>query len=86
MSWNAILDAFFHDPRLIKRKMGGKWYFPVRETRVFLKIWLLEQYTHCKETSEKYLPNIIHNIPNKQVIVLLYCYSKYRIIVLVTME
>jgi len=43
MSWNTILQMFFHDPRLIKRKVGGKWYFPVKETREFLRQWLLEQ-------------------------------------------
>ncbi|MBE0342400.1 group-specific protein [Paenibacillus sp. 28ISP30-2] len=43
MSWNAILNTFFHDPRFIKRKVGKKWYFPARETRAFLEMWLLEQ-------------------------------------------
>lgn len=43
MSWNAILDTFFYDPRFIKRKIGRKWYFPARETRAFLEQWLLEQ-------------------------------------------
>lgn len=43
MSWSTIQDTFFYDPRLIKRKVGGKWYFPVRETREFLETWLREQ-------------------------------------------
>lgn len=45
MSWNTIQDTFFFDPRFakIKRKVGQKWYFPVRETRAFLEKWLEEQ-------------------------------------------
>ncbi|WP_036643441.1 group-specific protein [Paenibacillus sp. FSL R5-808] len=43
MSWNTIQDNFFFDPRFQKAKIGGKWYFPVQETRSFLKSWLLEQ-------------------------------------------
>ncbi|WP_138225685.1 group-specific protein [Paenibacillus algicola] len=43
MSWNTIQDNFFFDPRFPKVKVGGKWYFPVKETRDFLKTWLLEQ-------------------------------------------
>lgn len=43
MSWNTIQTYFFFDKRFIKRKVGNKWYFPARETREFLKIWLLEQ-------------------------------------------
>ncbi|QDH23500.1 group-specific protein [Saccharibacillus brassicae] len=43
MSWNTIQDMFFHDPRFIKRKVGQKWYFPAKETREFLRQWLLEQ-------------------------------------------
>ena len=43
MSWNTIQDTFFFDPRFIKRKVGQKWYFPVRETRLFLEDWLNEQ-------------------------------------------
>lgn len=43
MSWNTIMGAFFYDPRFIKRKIGGKWYFPARETRAFLEQWILEQ-------------------------------------------
>lgn len=42
MSWNTIQDNFFHDPRFVKRKIGGKWYFPVRETKEFLSLWLRE--------------------------------------------
>ncbi|WP_438351823.1 group-specific protein [Paenibacillus sp. FA6] len=42
MSWNTIQDTFFFDSRFIKRKVGGKWYFPARETREFLVQWLLE--------------------------------------------
>lgn len=43
MSWNTIQDNFFNDPRFPKMKIGGKWYFPVRETREFLQHWLYEQ-------------------------------------------
>jgi len=43
MSWNTIQDLFFFDPRFPKRKIGGKWYFPARETREFLETWLSEQ-------------------------------------------
>lgn len=43
MSWNTIQDSFFFDPRFIKVKLGGKWYFPVQETREFLRQWLFEQ-------------------------------------------
>jgi len=43
MGWNTIQDTFFFDPRFPKRKIGGKWYFPVRETRAFLEQWLNEQ-------------------------------------------
>lgn len=43
MSWNTIQENFFFDPRFQKAKIGGKWYFPVQETRSFLKNWLLEQ-------------------------------------------
>lgn len=43
MSWNTILENFFYDPRFIKRKVRGKWYFPVKDTREFLRQWLLEQ-------------------------------------------
>lgn len=43
MSWNFIQDQFFFDPRFPKRKIGSKWYFPARETRLFLEQWLQEQ-------------------------------------------
>ena len=43
MSWNTIQDNFFNDTRFPKVKIGGKWYFPVRETREFLQYWLYEQ-------------------------------------------
>lgn len=43
MSWNTIQTYFFFDTRFIKRKIGGKWYFPAKDTREFLRIWLLEQ-------------------------------------------
>ncbi|MNB88926.1 hypothetical protein D3C75_359460 [compost metagenome] len=43
MSWSTIQETFFFDPRFPKRKVGGKWYYPVRETREFLERWLKEQ-------------------------------------------
>ncbi len=43
MSWNTIQSAFFFDPRFPKRKVGGKWMYPARETRAFLELWLDEQ-------------------------------------------
>nr|WP_084146982.1 group-specific protein [Paenibacillus wynnii] len=43
MSWGTIQETFFFDPRFPKRKVGGKWYYPVRETREFLEQWLEEQ-------------------------------------------
>ena len=43
MSWNTIQETFFFDPRFPKQKVGGKWYFPARETRAFLEQWLREQ-------------------------------------------
>lgn len=43
LSWNTIQTLFFYDPRFPKRKIGGKWFFPARETRRFLEEWLSEQ-------------------------------------------
>ncbi|MDQ0491871.1 group-specific protein [Paenibacillus brasilensis] len=43
MSWDTIQSTFFHDSRFKKRKIGGKWYFPAKETRAFLEAWLKEQ-------------------------------------------
>jgi hypothetical protein len=43
MSWDTIQVTFFYDPLFKKFKVGGKWYFPVRETRQFLEKWLMEQ-------------------------------------------
>ncbi|AYK08902.1 group-specific protein [Brevibacillus laterosporus] len=43
MCWNTIQDKFFFDPRFPKFKVGGKWYFPTKETREFLIEWLYEQ-------------------------------------------
>ncbi|GGF73300.1 hypothetical protein GCM10010912_18140 [Paenibacillus albidus] len=43
MSWNTIKESFFFDQRFQKIKVGNKWYYPVQETKAFLRIWLLEQ-------------------------------------------
>ena len=43
MSWNTIQEQFFFDPRFTKHKIGGKWYFPARETQQFLLMWIAEK-------------------------------------------
>lgn len=43
MSWNTVQDLFFFDKRFKKYKIGGKWYFPSRDTREFLENWIVEQ-------------------------------------------
>ncbi|MEK5415146.1 group-specific protein [Paenibacillus sp. FSL L8-0708] len=43
MSWNFIQEQFFFDSRFPKRKIGTKWFFPAKETRKFLELWLDEQ-------------------------------------------
>lgn len=43
MSENSIKDKFFYDKRFQKYKIGGKWYFPARETEEFLLMWIKEQ-------------------------------------------
>lgn len=43
MSWNTIQDNFFHDKDFPKAKIGGKWYYPAKETEEFLLKWLKER-------------------------------------------
>ena len=43
MSWNTIQENFFHDKEFPKAKVGGKWYYPAKETELFLRNWLLER-------------------------------------------
>ncbi|WP_342515445.1 hypothetical protein [Sutcliffiella sp. FSL R7-0096] len=43
MSENSIKEKFFYDERFPKRRVGGKWYFPVVATTDFLLTWLSEQ-------------------------------------------
>jgi hypothetical protein len=43
MCWNTIQESFFFDPRFPKHKVGSKWYFPARQTRLFLEQWILDQ-------------------------------------------
>lgn len=43
MSWNTILDNFFFEKGFPKVKVGGKWYFPAKETEEYLLNWLREQ-------------------------------------------
>lgn len=43
LSWNTIQDKFFFDPAFPKRKVGGKWLYPAKETAAFLEKWLAEQ-------------------------------------------
>lgn len=46
MSENNIKEKFFYDKRFPKYKIGGKWYFPAKETEEFLLMWLKEQPTN----------------------------------------
>ncbi|WP_397386181.1 group-specific protein [Paenibacillus sp. VCA1] len=43
MCWNTIQETFFYDPEFPKRKIGGKWYYPAREARQYLELWLMNQ-------------------------------------------
>lgn len=43
MSWSSIQDNFFHDKDFPKAKIGGKWYYPAKETEEFLLKWLKER-------------------------------------------
>ncbi|UOQ93383.1 group-specific protein [Halobacillus shinanisalinarum] len=43
MSWGTIQDTFFFDERFPKVKLGGKWYYPAKETKDFLLMWLEER-------------------------------------------
>lgn len=43
MSWSSIQANFFHDPNFPKAKIGGKWYYPAKETEEFLLKWLKER-------------------------------------------
>lgn len=43
MSVNTMKDHFFYDERFPKYQVGRKWYFPAKETREFLLMWLKEQ-------------------------------------------
>lgn len=43
MSWTMIQDTFFFDERFPKVKVGGKWFYPAKETELFLRNWLLER-------------------------------------------
>ncbi|MDU0200137.1 group-specific protein [Paenibacillus sp. MAH-36] len=43
MSWETIQNNFFYEPNFPKYKIGGKWYYPVKETRSFLESWLINQ-------------------------------------------
>lgn len=43
MSLETIQANFFFDPDFPKYKIGGKWYFPAKETREFLLRWLSDQ-------------------------------------------
>ncbi len=43
MSENSIKDKFFYDKRFPKYKIGGKWYFPAKQTEEFLLMWISEQ-------------------------------------------
>jgi phage pi2 protein 07 len=43
MSFETIQKTFFFEPKFPKYKIGGKWYFPVKETQEFLLQWI-KQY------------------------------------------
>lgn len=43
MSWSSIQANFFHDKDFPKAKIGGKWYYPAKETEEFLLKWLKER-------------------------------------------
>lgn len=43
MCWNSIQSTFFFDQNFPKFKIGQKWYFPARETRIFLENWIRNQ-------------------------------------------
>lgn len=43
MSWTMIQDTFFFDERFPKAKVGGKWFYPAKETEAFLNQWLKEK-------------------------------------------
>ncbi|WP_340373663.1 group-specific protein [Peribacillus sp. FSL E2-0218] len=40
MSWNTIQKEFFFNSDFPKRKIGGKWYFPAKEAKEFLLLWI----------------------------------------------
>ncbi|MEW5569761.1 group-specific protein [Rossellomorea marisflavi] len=40
MSLSTIQREFFYEPDFPKRKVGGKWYFPVQQTKDFLLKWI----------------------------------------------
>lgn len=42
MSWDNIQKELFLNQRFQKLKVGGKWYFPAKETKAFLLNWLTE--------------------------------------------
>lgn len=43
MCWNTIQENFFYDENFPKAKVGGKWYYPAKETELFLQKWLSEK-------------------------------------------
>lgn len=43
MGETTLKDHFFYDPKFPKYKVGGKWYFPARETQQFLLMWIAEK-------------------------------------------
>ncbi|MCE4051881.1 group-specific protein [Bacillus sp. Au-Bac7] len=43
MCMNTIQKEFFYDSRFPKRKVGNKWYYPAKQTRGFLEIWIMEK-------------------------------------------
>ena len=43
MSWSTIQEKIFFEDGFPKTKVGGKWYYPAKETREFLLKWLKER-------------------------------------------
>ncbi|NIK28056.1 phage pi2 protein 07 [Thalassobacillus devorans] len=43
MSWSTIQSTFFYEEDFPKVKIGGKWYYPAKETEEFLSRWFKHQ-------------------------------------------
>ncbi|GGC89137.1 hypothetical protein GCM10007216_19890 [Thalassobacillus devorans] len=43
MSWGTIQNTFFYEKDFPKKKIGGKWHYPAKETEEFLLRWFNNQ-------------------------------------------